>query len=108
MPSIRDGSPNNGAIRNEDTPDPCEVKRNKGHGESIVKNETGYALMAGLIVGLIILCVRSCHKDSTLSSINSPSFSSERNARCRLCSCTNWKFYEYGSCVYCGHSIAQH
>ena len=30
MPSIRVRQPNSGATRNEDKPDPCEVKRNKG------------------------------------------------------------------------------
>ena len=45
----------------------------------------------------------SCRKVRT-----TPYFGRERRANCRLCGCAKWKFDYYGSCIYCGHSIAQH
>ncbi len=36
MPSIRVRQPNSGATRNEDKPDPCEVKRNLGLGKNLM------------------------------------------------------------------------
>ena len=110
MPSNRVRPPNSGATRNKDKPAPREVKRQQGHKEkNVMKSEIWYALTLGVIIGLIILGMRSCHNErATTSSGMTPSFGRERNANCRLCGCDKWKFDKYGSCVYCGHSMAQH
>ena len=143
------------ATRNEDWPNPCEVKQNEG-----IKDNAMVKMILGKPRGLVVLIVllisacafaqyfcalcantgnvqcNYCMGIGVVTQIGAngipvnvrcptcsgrgvipcscrrvratPHFGRERNANCNLCDCTKWKFDKYGSCVYCGHSIAQH